>query len=101
MYWGICHVRILDDLANRIKEAEQRVSVDSIYTHYSDAEKLYKVLAVAILEETEEPCVVYQALYGNGLIWVRYVSAWCARVIHNGQSVTRFIRKHADISSIK
>ena len=49
MYWGICHVRILDDLANRIKEAEQRVSVDSIYTHYSDAEKLYKVGALCCI----------------------------------------------------
>jgi hypothetical protein len=82
-----------DCLAEIVKKSEQRVSVGSLYTHYRDNEKLkfYKVLAIAINEEDEEPCVVYQALYGDGLIWVRAVSVWCDAIEYNGKSSSRFI----------
>ena len=39
------------------------------YRHFKGNE--YEVIAVARHSETEEPMVVYRALYGEGGIWVR------------------------------
>lgn len=73
-----------------MKNAEQQVHVGGIYSHYRSPEKSYKVLAIAIQEENEEPCVVYQALYGDNLIWVRNLSVWCSYINPN---TPRFIYK--------
>ena len=81
----------LDELTETVKKAEQRVHVGRLYTHYRDNKKIYKVLAIAINEADEEPCVVYQALYGDGLIWVRKVSIWLDAINYNGQISPRFI----------
>ena len=39
------------------------------YMHFKN--KRYKVLAIAKHSETNEPYVVYQALYGAGETWIR------------------------------
>ena len=39
------------------------------YRHYKGNE--YEVLYIAKHSETEEPMVVYRALYGEHLVWVR------------------------------
>jgi len=44
------------------------------YRHFKGNE--YEVLYVAIHSETNEPMVVYKALYGEGLIWVRPAKMW-------------------------
>jgi len=92
-YFEITRMDNLDYLTGTVKKAEQRVRVGSFYTHYRDNEKLklYKVLAIAINEEDEEPYVVYQAFYGDGLIWVRAVSVWCDVIEYNGKTSPRFI----------
>lgn len=82
-----------DNLKETIEQAEQQVQIGGLYAHYRKPERLYKVLAVAINENTEEPCVVYQALYGGKLIWVRALTAWCGSVEHKGRTVLRFIKK--------
>ena len=81
-----------DDLIKKTQQAERQVSVGGIYTHYRNPKQTYKVLAIAINETTEEPCVVYQALYGDQLIWVRSVSVWCESIEYNGQIVLRFVK---------
>ncbi len=88
-------MRMIDDLKNVIKQAEQRVHIGEVYAHFRNPEHLYKVLAIAIQEETEEPSVVYQALYGDKLIWVRAVSVWCESIDHKGLRLPRFILKSA------
>lgn len=59
-----------------------------IYKHYKGNE--YKVLAIAKHSETLEDMIVYQALYGEGEIWVRPYSMWNEEVVLGGKKVKRF-----------
>ena len=52
----------------------------------------YKVLALALREEDNEPCVVYQAEYGASVIWVRPVANWIEQVEVAGKRVQRFTK---------
>ncbi len=45
------------------------IVIGSIYEHYKGLR--YKILAIARHSETLEELVVYQALYGEGDVWVR------------------------------
>lgn len=58
------------------------------YRHFKGNE--YEVLYVARHSETEEPMVVYRALYGEGGVWVRPAFLWCETVEHEGKTVPRF-----------
>lgn len=49
-----------------------------LYAHYKGP--FYKVLDVATHSETEEPMVVYQALYGDKGMWVRPLSMFTESV---------------------
>ncbi len=79
------------DLATKVAEAKLKVQVGGVYHHYRNGEQHYDVLAVVLLEETEEVCVVYQAQYGERLIWVRTISNWLDEVEdEQGNKVPRF-----------
>jgi len=82
-----------NDLIETVKQAEQNVRVGGLYAHYRTPERLYKVLAIGINEKTEEPCVIYQALYEDQLIWVRPLSAWRDSIEYEGKIVLRFNKK--------
>ena len=43
------------------------------YRHFKGGE--YQVLGVALHSETQEPYVVYRALYGEGGLWIRPLSS--------------------------
>lgn len=58
------------------------------YRHFKGNE--YRVLYTARHSETLEEYVVYQALYGEGGIWVRPASMWNETVERDGQSLRRF-----------
>lgn len=58
------------------------------YRHFKGGE--YRLIALAKHSETLEDMVVYQALYGEGGIWVRPASMWNESVEHNGKTVSRF-----------
>ena len=58
------------------------------YRHFKGGE--YRVFCVARHSETEEPMVVYQALYGERGIWVRPASMWNELVERDGETVCRF-----------
>ena len=60
------------------------------YRHFKGRE--YEVIAVARHSETEEPIVVYKALYGEGGVWVRPASMWYETVERGGQTYRRFYR---------
>ena len=48
------------------------------------------MLSIARHSETTEPMVVYQALYGNGGIWVRPADMWNETVKRDGEEIRRF-----------
>ena len=52
--------------------------------------KEYRLLSVAYHSETLEPMVVYQALYGDGNIWVRPARMWEEMVEYDGALHPRF-----------
>ncbi len=58
------------------------------YRHYKGNE--YRVLYMAKHSETLEPTVVYQALYGEGEIWVRPAKMWDEEVEKDGTVYKRF-----------
>ena len=59
-----------------------------LYRHFKGNE--YRVLYIASHSETLEPMVVYQALYGEGGIWVRPLSMWNETVERDGKTFKRF-----------
>lgn len=59
-----------------------------LYRHFKG--NYYRVLSIARHSETTEPMVVYQALYGNGGIWVRLADMWNETVKRDGEEIRRF-----------
>ncbi len=59
-----------------------------IYEHYKG--QYYQVLGIARHTETSEELVVYQALYGDRLLWVRPVSLFNQTILQNAEEVPRF-----------
>lgn len=59
-----------------------------IYRHFKGNE--YELLYIATHSETQEPMVVYRALYGAGGVWVRPLPMWTEHVERDGYSGPRF-----------
>ena len=72
--------------------SRKRLEVPTIapgrYRHFRGNE--YEVLGMAFHSETQEPMVVYRALYGEGGVWVRPAIMWGETVEHEGKKVPRF-----------
>lgn len=60
------------------------------YRHFKGNE--YEVIAIAQHSETEEPMVVYKALYGDSGIWCRPAGMWYETVERGGKTYRRFCR---------
>ncbi|POZ60100.1 DUF1653 domain-containing protein [Chromobacterium alticapitis] len=60
-----------------------------IYQHFRNRQ-LYQVLGIAKHSESHEPMVMYRALYGEYLVWVRPEAMFDETVEHEGQTVPRF-----------
>lgn len=59
------------------------------YRHFKGGE--YQVLGLARHSESGEVMVVYQALYGEGGLWVRPASMWSEQVDRQDYRGPRFI----------
>ena len=59
------------------------------YRHFKGGE--YEVLGTALHSETQEPMVVYRALYGSGGLWVRPAAMWSETVCRDGYTGPRFV----------
>jgi hypothetical protein len=59
------------------------------YRHFKGNE--YEVIGIARHSETEEPMVVYRALYGEGGLWTRPASMWNETVTRDGVEYRRFM----------
>lgn len=84
------HERSAEELSRLLRSAEGRVSVGDTCAHFKHPERGYRVLSLAIAEATGEVVVVYQALYGERLTFVRPLASWLDEVVFEGVSVPRF-----------
>lgn len=80
-------------LSAKLVQAARQVTVGARYEHYKQLS--YKVLALALREDDGEPCVIYQAEYGDMITWIRPVSGWVEEVLIDGQKVRRFTKVDA------
>lgn len=62
------------------------------YEHYKGNK--YRVIGVARHSETLEDLVVYEALYGEGGLFVRPLGMFLENVVVNGRTVPRFKYLH-------
>jgi len=79
--------RRIEALKNAFYPADNEIKPGR-YRHFKGNE--YMVLYIAKHSETQEPMVVYQALYGEHGVWVRPASMWNETVEHNGLATKRF-----------
>ena len=66
----------------------QMLKIVGLYRHYKG--KNYRVIAQATHSETLEQMVVYQALYGEGGMWVRPLAMFLEDVTIEGVTQPRF-----------
>lgn len=62
--------------------------VPGIYRHYKG--QSYEVIGLAHHSETEEPLVVYRALYGDYGLWTRPLGMFSETVEVQGEPLPRF-----------
>jgi len=60
------------------------------YKHFKGGK--YKLLGIAKDSETQEKMVVYQALYGEGEMWVRPEEMFFGTVERDGKVILRFTK---------
>ncbi|MBE36118.1 MAG: hypothetical protein CMI16_11300 [Opitutaceae bacterium] len=70
--------------------ASPREPKPGLYRHYKGND--YRLIGLARHSETLEPMVVYEALYGEGGLWVRPAAMFRETVEINGKTVPRFAR---------
>ena len=59
-----------------------------LYRHFKG--NIYRILHIAKHSETLEEMVVYQAMYGEGGIWVRPLSMFEEEIERDGKTIRRF-----------
>ena len=69
--------------------SSRRSSMDQYYRHFRN-KKIYRFVAFATIEATEEEAVVYQAMYGDKRMWIRTKENFFEEVEHEGKRVPRF-----------
>lgn len=63
----------VDELTARLQSAQMKIKKGERYAHHKSPDKLYEVVDIALLEATEEPCVIYTSLYPPHLTWIRTI----------------------------
>lgn len=82
-----------DELLKNLQALRGKISVGDKYCHYKHPDKYYSILAIGFIEATEEPCIVYQAEYGDRFVWIRTESEFFAKVtLEDGTMVDRFTK---------
>jgi hypothetical protein len=66
------------------------------YRHFKGGE--YEVIDVARDSETEQPMVIYRALYGDFGLWVRPLAMFTEMIERDGVRVRRFERIDSETS---
>lgn len=82
------------DLALQLEQAGKVIEVGGLYAHYRDPKSPYKVIALAIIEATQEVGVAYRKEFGSDVMrsitWIRPLTSWLEKVDFEGRIVPRF-----------
>jgi hypothetical protein len=79
-------------LGKELAGAASKVEAGSVYAHYKNPDDHYLVVGFVILEATDEAGIVYQALYGKHITYVRSAKSWLEKVELDGKQVKRFTK---------
>ena len=79
-----------EQLQQLIITAKQKIAVGQIYSHYKDATKRYRIIAIALDEASESVSIVYEGLYAPYLTWIRPIDNFLESVTWQDQLVVRF-----------
>lgn len=71
-----------------LEKAHRVVTVGATYRHYKGND--YKIIDLAILTEDDGVVVIYEALYGEHVVFVRPLNSWIEDVDVDGQPCARF-----------
>jgi hypothetical protein len=66
-----------DEIQDYVSSLKQEYPTDSYWTHYKGG--VYKIITVAVKEDSLEPVIVYQSLK-HGTVWVRTVKNFASQV---------------------
>lgn len=69
------HHKNHEQLHRELDEAREQVRVGGVYSHYKHPNNTYLVTSLGIIEASDELCVIYQATYDQGLVFVRPLSS--------------------------
>lgn len=80
------------ELREELARAAELVEVGAQYAHYKHPELPYLVTQIAVLEATDEPCVLYEAQAGAiaGITFVRPLSSFIESTEMEGLVLPRF-----------
>ncbi|MBP3870045.1 MAG: DUF1653 domain-containing protein [Faecalicoccus sp.] len=73
----------------KYEEAIQTIPLGK-YRHFKGNE--YEVIGIAKHSENEEAMVVYRALYGDGILWIRPADMWNETITRDGKTFLRFTK---------
>ncbi len=74
-------------------DASKNVVVGATYRHYKYPKRKYKVLMLAIQEDSQKVCVVYQDVARTDAPpFVRNLDSWLESVEWDGETISRFMR---------
>ncbi|HET9098506.1 MAG TPA: DUF1653 domain-containing protein [Candidatus Saccharimonadales bacterium] len=77
-------------LSQLLIEAKQKITIGGAYRHYKSSQMTYIVKDIAINEADNGPCVIYQALYGNQITFIRPVKEWLETLQTGDKTVQRY-----------
>jgi hypothetical protein len=79
-----------DQLIDMVAVATGKVAPGSKWQHFKGGECIVK--GIVLIEETNEPSVLYSSVSHPEVSFVRPLSTWLESIERNGQSQPRFVR---------
>lgn len=80
------------EITNLLVDATLQVEVGQLYCHYKNPAQHYKVIEFAFQVSNNKVCVIYQAQYGQRILFSRELDSWMSEVEVDGAHVPRFTR---------
>ena len=80
------------EFAADLEEIKIKVPLEARYFHYKNPNQFYTIVSHGIIEATGEPAIVYQAEYGDRVVWIRPLSVFLEEVEWESKKIPRFTR---------